>query len=47
MPTDPRRRRGILREVAGEAWGLVVEVIAVGLAVLVGLAVAALVLLVA
>lgn len=47
MTTEPRRRRGVLREAAGEAWGLVVEVIAVGLVVVVALAVAALVLLVA
>jgi len=47
MTTEPRRRRGILREAAGEAWGLVVEVIVVGVAVLVALALAALALLVA
>jgi len=47
MTTEPRRRRGILREAAGEAWGLLVEVIVVGLAALLALAVAALVLLVA
>jgi len=36
-----------LREAAGEAWGLLVEVIVMGMAALVALAVAALVLLVA
>jgi hypothetical protein len=47
MTTELRRRRGILREATGEAWGLLVEVIVVGLAALAALAVAALVLLVA
>jgi len=46
MSAEPRRRRGILREVAGEAWGLVVEALTVALAVAVALALAAFVLLV-
>ena len=47
MSTEPRRRRGILRELAGEAWGLAIEVLTVALAAVVALALAALVLLVA
>jgi len=47
MTTEPRRRRGILRVAAGEVWGLVLELIVVGVAILVGLALAALALLVA
>lgn len=46
MSTERRRRRGILREVAGEAWGLAVEALTVVLAVAIALALAALVLLV-
>ena len=42
-----RRRRGLLREAAGEIWGLVLEVAVVGAAVLVALVLAAVVLLVA
>ena len=46
MSTEPRRRRGILREVAGEAWGLAVEALTVVLAVAVALGLAAFILLV-
>jgi hypothetical protein len=46
MTAEPRRRRGIWREVAGEIWGLVVEVIVVGAVILAASALAALVLLV-
>ena len=47
MTTEPRRRRGALREAGGEAWGLVVEVLVVGVAVVGALALAGLILLVA
>ena len=47
MTAELRRRRGVLREAAGEARGLLVEVALVGLVALVALALAALVLLVA
>jgi hypothetical protein len=47
MTTEPRRRRGVLRVAWGEVWGLVLEVVVVGVVVLVALALAALVLLVA
>jgi len=47
MTTEPRRRRGILRVAAGEVWGLLLEAVVVGAAVLIALALAALVLLVA
>jgi len=47
MTAELRRRRGALREAAGETRGLLVEVALVGLAALVALALAALVLLVA
>jgi hypothetical protein len=47
MTTEPRRRRGILREAAGEVWGLAVEAIVVGVVILIALALAALALLVA
>lgn len=46
MTAEPRRRRGIWREVGGELWGLAVEALVVGLAALVAIALAALVLLV-
>lgn len=46
MSTEPRRRRGILREAAGEIWGLALEAVVVAVAALAALAVAALVLLV-
>ncbi len=46
MSAEPRRRRGILREVVGEAWGLAVEALTVVLAAAVALALAAFVLLV-
>ena len=46
MTTEPRRRRGILREAAGELWGLAVEALILGLAALAALGLAALVLLV-
>ncbi len=47
MTTEPRHRRGILRVAAGEMWGLLLEVLVVGAAIVVALALAALVLLVA
>lgn len=47
MVAESRRRRGVLREMAGEAWGLALEVLVVGLLVIGALALAGLVLLVA
>ena len=47
MSTEPRRRRSLLREAAGELWGLALEVIVVGAVVLAALALAGLALLVA
>jgi hypothetical protein len=42
-----RRRRGLLAEVGGEAWGLVLEILVVGVMVAAALALAGLILLVA
>ncbi|MFH1330478.1 MAG: hypothetical protein ABIJ48_07510 [Actinomycetota bacterium] len=47
MAAEPRRRRGVLREVAGEAWGLAIEVLVVGALAAGALALAGLILLVA
>jgi hypothetical protein len=47
MTGERRRRRGLAREIAGEAWGLAVEVLVTGAAILVALGLAALILLVA
>lgn len=42
-----RRRRGLLRAVGGEVWGLVLEILVVGVMVAAALALAGLILLVA
>lgn len=42
-----RRRRGLLRDVGGEAWGLALEILVVGVMVAAALALAGLILLVA
>lgn len=47
MSADARRRRGLLREAAGEVWGLALEVVIVGVLVAAALALAGLILLVA
>ncbi|MBN2113570.1 MAG: hypothetical protein JW785_05515 [Acidimicrobiia bacterium] len=47
MSAEARRRRGLLREAAGEAWGLALEVVIVGFLVAAALALAGLILLVA
>ena len=47
MGAEPRRRRGALRAVGGEAWGLALEVLVVGALVVGALALAGLILLVA
>jgi hypothetical protein len=46
MTTERRRRRGIGREAVSELWGLAIEVLVVGVAVLVAMMLAALILLV-
>jgi len=47
MAAEPRRRRGALREAAGEVWGLAIEVLIVGALAMGALALAGLILLVA
>jgi len=47
MAAEPRRRRGVLRAAGGEAWGLALEVLVVGVLVAGALALAWLILLVA
>jgi hypothetical protein len=46
MSADARRRRGLLRQAGGEVWGLVLEVLVVGVLVAIAFALAALTLLV-
>lgn len=47
MTVELRRRRGALRKLGGEAWGLLLEALAVGLLVAAALGLAWLILLVA
>jgi len=47
MSPEPRRRRAVWREAAGEAWGLALEVLVVGVLVAAALGLAGLILLVA